>query len=118
MRLRKLWIGLGIFLFVVAGAILGSRYYMQLAATAEFWEDEIIAFEEADSTAPPESGAILFTGSSSIVLWSGLEEDMAPWYVLNRGFGGAHLVVLDLVDNSARLDVDQAKLLVVGSCRQ
>ena len=24
-------------------------------------------------------------------MWNSLEADMAPWYVLNRGFGGAHL---------------------------
>ncbi len=32
---------------------------------------------------------VLFFGSSSIRLWSTLEEDMAPLRVVNRGYGGA-----------------------------
>jgi lysophospholipase L1-like esterase len=31
----------------------------------------------------------VFTGSSSILLWETLAEDMAPMAVLNRGFGGS-----------------------------
>ena len=64
------------------------------AATADaeahaWYEDEIRAFEAADRAAPPEPGHILFIGSSSIRMWSSLEDDMAPWPVLNRGFGGS-----------------------------
>lgn len=34
---------------------------------------------------------VLFFGSSSIRLWSSLQEDMAPLKVVNRGYGGAQL---------------------------
>jgi lysophospholipase L1-like esterase len=91
MRLRTVGLGLATVLLILAGLMLGARYFMRQAASAEFWESEIVAFEEADRANRPDTGAILFTGSSSIVFWSDLEEDMAPWYVLNRGFGGAHL---------------------------
>jgi lysophospholipase L1-like esterase len=37
----------------------------------------------------PEKGGIVFTGSSSIRLWSSLKEDFPGLPVVNRGFGGA-----------------------------
>ncbi|MGH9871489.1 MAG: SGNH/GDSL hydrolase family protein [Pyrinomonadaceae bacterium] len=55
------------------------------------WEPEIKAFEEADKSNPPEEGAVLFIGSSSIRLWQSLAQDF-PWTnVLNRGLGGSHI---------------------------
>ena len=55
------------------------------------WEWQIRLYERGDRRSTPTSEGILFTGSSSINLWSTLAEDMAPLPVLNRGFGGAHL---------------------------
>lgn len=52
---------------------------------------EIAAFREADRLAPPAPGAILFCGSSSIRLWTDLAADMAPFRVVNRGFGGSSI---------------------------
>ena len=53
------------------------------------FESEIQAFEQADKTAMPEEGSILFVGSSSIRKWSSLAGDFAPLPVINRGFGGS-----------------------------
>ena len=53
------------------------------------FEAEIKKFEEADQAQMPPKGAVLFTGSSSIRLWSSLEQDFAPLPVINRGFGGS-----------------------------
>ena len=53
------------------------------------FESEIQAFEKADVEAMPDVGNILFTGSSSIRMWSSLKEDFAPMPVINRGFGGS-----------------------------
>jgi lysophospholipase L1-like esterase len=58
---------------------------------ATFWERQIRAFEKADRLHPPEPGAVLFTGSSSIRYWTTLSRDLAPLRVLNRGFGGCHV---------------------------
>lgn len=55
------------------------------------WEKDIQAFEKLDASEPDPAEAILFTGSSSIRLWSTLEEDMAPYHVIQRGYGGAKL---------------------------
>ena len=56
------------------------------------FENEIRQFENSDRQNPPEKGAILFVGSSSIKMWRTLEQDMAPLKVINRGFGGSQAV--------------------------
>ncbi len=53
------------------------------------FEQEIIAFEQQDKENGIDTGNILFVGSSSIRMWTSLEEDMKGFKVLNRGFGGA-----------------------------
>jgi lysophospholipase L1-like esterase len=59
-----------------------------------FWEKDVAAIEARD---PPRAGPeaegadILFIGSSSILKWRSLEADMAPWRVVNHGFGGSKL---------------------------
>jgi hypothetical protein len=53
------------------------------------FEADIEIFEQADRESFPPSAAILFIGSSSIRGWETLKEDMAPFPVINRGFGGS-----------------------------
>ncbi len=53
------------------------------------FEPEIQKFERQDKGQPPVKNAVLFTGSSSIRLWTTLAEDFAGIEVLNRGFGGS-----------------------------
>ena len=53
------------------------------------WRRAIQKFKEEDKRNPPPQGAILFTGSSSIRFWDTLQRDMAPYTVINRGFGGS-----------------------------
>jgi len=53
------------------------------------WRLAIEKFRRQDKRHPPPTNAILFTGSSSIRFWSSLEQDMAPYTVINRGFGGS-----------------------------
>ncbi len=54
------------------------------------WEGEIAAFDKLNQTEKYSGHSILFTGSSSIRLWSTLKEDMAPYPVIQRGFGGSN----------------------------
>lgn len=65
--------------------------YSVTAQEVDMWEADMLAFEALDrtNTYPPES--ILFTGSSSIRLWTTLERDMAPYPVIQRGFGGSKM---------------------------
>lgn len=55
----------------------------------ELWNSAIEAYEAADEVSPPERGSIVFIGSSSILFWGTLGEDMAPMPTVNRGFGGS-----------------------------
>ena len=55
------------------------------------WESEIREFEQLDKTETYSDDAIIFAGSSSIRLWTTLEKDMAPYPVIQRGYGGARL---------------------------
>lgn len=50
---------------------------------------EIQRFDSLDQANGLTNNGILFTGSSSIRMWTTLKEDMHPMPVLNRGFGGA-----------------------------
>ncbi len=56
------------------------------------WEKEIAAFEQSDRTNPPPQNALLFIGSSTILLWKTLAEDLPNHKVINRGFGGSQIV--------------------------
>jgi len=55
------------------------------------WAQAVARFEERDREAPPPPGGVVFVGSSSIVLWRSLTQDMAPLPVIQRGFGGSRL---------------------------
>jgi lysophospholipase L1-like esterase len=55
------------------------------------WEKEISAFEAKDREHPPQPGDIVFIGSSSIRMWSTLEQDFPKHRVVNRGFGGSEI---------------------------
>ncbi len=55
------------------------------------WEKDIKLFEQLDKSETYSEDAILFAGSSSIRLWTNLAKDMAPYPVIQRGFGGSRL---------------------------
>ncbi|MFN7929925.1 MAG: GDSL-type esterase/lipase family protein [Blastocatellia bacterium] len=55
------------------------------------WEKDIAAFEARDKTNPPPQNALLFIGSSTILLWKTLEQDLPDHKVINRGFGGSQI---------------------------
>jgi hypothetical protein len=53
--------------------------------------NQVEEFVKADQASPPVPCQVLFVGSSSIVEWTTLAQDMAPLPVINRGFGGSHI---------------------------
>lgn len=53
------------------------------------WETSIQNFEKSDKETPPQEGAILFTGSSSITMWKDIADYFPDSKVINRGFGGS-----------------------------
>lgn len=60
-------------------------------AQSDPWEADIQAFETADEAGPPLIESVLFVGSSSIRMWTTLEEDFAGVPIINRGFGGSEI---------------------------
>lgn len=58
-------------------------------APVDPWQADMQRFAAADRAQPPAPGGIVFTGSSSIRLWSSLAGDFPGRNVLNRGFGGS-----------------------------
>ncbi len=55
------------------------------------WDNDIRKFEQLDKSEIYPDNAIFFAGSSSIRLWTTLAKDMAPYPVIQRGYGGAKL---------------------------
>ncbi len=61
------------------------------ASSQDNWEPAMKAFEALDATNTYPAESIFFTGSSSIVLWKSVVQDMAPYPVIHRGFGGSNM---------------------------
>jgi lysophospholipase L1-like esterase len=102
----------------LALASLSPAVFAQATATAkpaakspERWEKDIRAFEEADRTAMPQQGAILFVGASSTRLWKTLGHDFPDQKVINRGFGGSE--TSDLVHFIDRIVIPYKPRLIV-----
>lgn len=55
------------------------------------WTADMTRFAEQDAANPPPAAPVVFTGSSSIRLWTTLAEDFPDLPVLNRGFGGSQV---------------------------
>ena len=81
------------------------------ALAQEQWEEAIQAFEQMDETDPPPEGAILFTGSSSIRMWTTLAQDFPDARVVNRGFGGSQMS--DLIHFADRIVTPYAPRLIL-----
>ncbi len=56
------------------------------------WGAEIEKLRQLDEIETYPNDAVLFLGSSSIRLWDGIAEDLAPLVPIRRGFGGAQSV--------------------------
>ncbi len=109
MEIRSVFFTL--FLFMTSAAVgQVSEPYTRAAG----WEKEIAAMEEIDRRQSPPENAILFTGSSSIRMWSSLGNDFPSIKFINRGFGGSHLE--DLVHFAPRIVLPyKPKIIVVYS---
>jgi lysophospholipase L1-like esterase len=66
------------------------------------WEQAFAAFADDDASHQHPAGGVMFVGSSSIRLWSDLQDQFKDLpVVINRGFGGSELA--DCVKNLNRL---------------
>ncbi len=76
----------------------------------ERWESSIAGFEARDKETPPESGSLLFVGSSSIRMWD-LKKSWPGTPAINNGFGGSTLA--DSIHFFDRLFVPYDPLAIV-----
>jgi lysophospholipase L1-like esterase len=94
---------------ILAGLLIGLTLFSLWAQAEEAkpivtasarWQSSLDAFAAADRVSAPAQGGVVFVGSSSIRLWTNLENsfDEHPT-VVKRGFGGSQLRdCVDLVD--------------------
>lgn len=66
------------------------RHYAGLPAV-KAWEPDIAQFDRLSASEEYAPDAVIFAGSSSIRMWSTLAEDMKPYNVIQRGYGGARM---------------------------
>jgi len=106
LMLSKFALSVAVILF--SGAALGtaadvSPSVAHAAAKASSpWDQAFEAFTADDESHPHPEGGVLFVGSSSIRLWSDLQDQFKDLpVVINRGFGGSQLA--DCVKNLNRL---------------
>ena len=81
---------------IVRCLLLGACLW-QLAWAGEHkpsadWSADMERFAQADAEQRSPEGCVLFLGSSSIRLWTSLEQDFPGVSVVNRGFGGSQIV--------------------------
>ena len=55
------------------------------------WEEDIRVFDSLNTVEASNERTILVTGSSSVRMWDSIHNDMAPYRIMQRGYGGAKL---------------------------
>lgn len=82
------------FIFLLAFLICHFIINDSFAQNIPPFYNDIIAFKKNDQVVRPESGSILFVGSSSFTMWKDVQNDFPAYKILNRGFGGSSLTDL------------------------
>jgi lysophospholipase L1-like esterase len=87
---------LNAFRALLIGFLISASSSAALAQTAapvdpDKFEPDIRKFDDADRAAVPPAGGIVFTGSSSIRLWTSIAQDFPGVATINRGFGGSEI---------------------------
>jgi lysophospholipase L1-like esterase len=80
----------------VCAGLLGIVLAMMCLTAAQAqdptrFEADIQAFENADRVSPPPAEPVLFTGSSSVRMWTDVAAVFPDYPVINRGFGGSYM---------------------------
>ena len=101
-------------LAVSACAADGAKPHVPLAQQPLRMAKDIAAFEAADKANPPPQHAVLLTGASTLRLWKNIGEELKPYPVINRGFGGSFTTeVLGYMD---RITLPYHPRVVVFQC--
>ena len=95
MKGMKFWMQAAAMLALSAtGTLRAELPKKQVEAALERWAEDIAALKAKDKTETHPEDAVLFLGSSSIRRWETIARDMAPYHVIQRGYGGARFADL------------------------
>lgn len=75
-------------------ALFGSCHPVSKYINAEgvlHWEPDIQVFDSLNAVEFSDENTLLVTGSSSVRLWDSIQRDLAPFQVMQRGYGGAKM---------------------------
>lgn len=87
---------------IITALCLSVAAFSQTPYTREkMWEKDINEFLAIDKKQSPPRNPVVFTGSSSIRMWSSLRTDFPHLHVMNRGFGGSQME--DLVHFASKI---------------
>lgn len=105
---------LAVVLLLVGCATPQARVELPPLNATNRWAKDILAFEAQDAANPPPKRPIVFTGSSTIRMWTNLTTDFPNMRVMNRGFGGSQ--VSDVNEHFERLILKYNPRQVVVYC--
>jgi lysophospholipase L1-like esterase len=85
----RIYAGFALLLFFLSS----QRSFGQSAIPEEIlkWENEIAVIDSLNLVEGSDAGTLLVTGSSSVRMWDSIQTDLAPFRVMQRGYGGARL---------------------------
>ena len=89
-------------------------YRMESGKMVDRFESAILNMEKEDSLRTAHENEIVFTGSSSIRMWKGLDLDMLPLNAINRGFGGSTIPEMNYY--AGRIVIPYKSPLIVFYC--
>jgi lysophospholipase L1-like esterase len=97
-------------MLLLIGVALSGSYGQQVKDPARFKKevDSIVALNRSVN----KSDLILFTGSSSIRMWSGLKSDFPKYNVVNMGFGGSEMADLLYYANDIIIPLKPKKIFI------
>lgn len=55
------------------------------------WEADISVFDSLNLVEQSDANTLLVAGSSSVRIWDSIHKDLAPYHVMQRGYGGAKM---------------------------
>ena len=110
-RVPRIFLVTSLLLLASAGGAAASGTNTPANAMVDRFEGEVRKFEWIDRRTPPPAHPVLFTGSSSVRLWTNLVSDFPNRPVMNRGFGGSEM--RDLVAYFDRLVLPYHPALVL-----
>jgi hypothetical protein len=55
------------------------------------WENDIALFDSLNLVEMSDANTLLVAGSSSVRIWDSIHKDLAPYQVMQRGYGGAKM---------------------------